>query len=294
LVFGNLEWASLDVILESISSDQMSGRIRGLHLTVLNAGFLFGPLISTRILDNFGYKKVFLVLFILNSMVFVLSLSLRKMNKKFESGISTIEVLKKVYRRKNVLKIYYVSFVLEFFYALMVIYTPIYLMDLGFGWDKIGIIFTVMLVPFVFLQYPMGILADKKWGEKEFIIISLILMSFSAAIIYFVGSAGIALWSVVLFATRIGAATLETLRDSYFYKRIDGQDVDLINFFRTAMPAGYVFGSAISALALLFFPLKVVFLIVGIVVFSALIPAFSLVDNKSEQEIMMEKSLRKC
>jgi MFS family permease len=291
LVFGNLEWASLDVILESFSADKMSGRIRGLHLTLLNAGFLFGPLISTKILENFGFSSVFLTIFILNSIVFLLSLSLRNMNHRFESDVSAMEVLRKVWKRKNVLRIYYISFVLEFFYALMVIYTPIYLLNLGLGWDKIGIIFTAMLVPFVILQYPMGILADKKWGEKEAIIVSIVIMAVSTAVVYFVGSTNLAVWSAVLFATRIGAATLEALRDSYFYKRIDGQDVDLINFFRTAMPAGFVFSSAISAVALIFFPLKIVFLIVAVVVFSALIPAFMLQDNKSEREILAEGAM---
>jgi hypothetical protein len=43
LVLNSLEWTMLDVILESFSHDHLSGRIRGLHLTIFNLGFLFGP-----------------------------------------------------------------------------------------------------------------------------------------------------------------------------------------------------------------------------------------------------------
>ncbi len=286
IIFGNLEWVSLDIIIESFSADKMSGRIRGRHLTILNAGFLVGPFLSTMILEKFNFQLVFLLLFVFNCLILLISiLGFRKVNHKFDLDLSVTDVIKKIWQRKNILRIYYISFVLEFFYALLVIFVPIYLLDLGIDWKGIGIIFTVMLLPFVFLQYPMGFLADKRWGEKEFIIVSIIFMFLSTSVVYFISSASIALWSIVLLSTRIGAAMLEVLRDSYFYKRIDGHDVDLINFFRTAMPMGYILASSISVLLLLFFPVKSVFLAASLVVFSALWPAIFLVDNKCEKEL---------
>jgi MFS family permease len=291
IISGNLEWVSLDAILESYSSDNKSGRIRGKYLTIMNFGYLLGPFLSTRILDNYDFQGVFLCLFLANIAILYFSLiKIKKVDHKFNGDITVKDIVNKVIKRKNILRIYYVSFILELFYALAIIYTPIYMLDLGMSWNEIGIIFTIMLLPFVFIQYPMGLLADKKFGEKEFIIGSLFLMAFSTAAIYFINSRSILVWSAVLLATRIGAAGIEVLRDSYFYKRIDGRDVDVINFFRTAMPFGYVIGSAVSALALIFFPLKSIFLIIAAVVFSALIPACFLVDNKCEKEIALEKA----
>ncbi len=136
-----------------------------------------------------------------------------------------------------------------------------------------------MLIPFVILQYPVGFLADKKMGEKEMLIFSIIFMAISSGVIYFISSSNIWIWAAVLLATRIGASMLEVLRDSYFYKKIDGHDIDLINFFRTSMPVGYILATGISFPLLLFFPLKSVFLLVMIVVLSALVPAFLLEDN---------------
>jgi len=290
LISSCLEWASFDVILETFSEDRRSGRIRGKHLMFLNAGFLFGPLMATRLIDHFDFSGVFIFIFIINSLILVISLfAFRNVNHRFESRVSFFDLVKKVYARKNILRIYYVSFILEFFFAIMVVYCPIYLRDLGFSWDKIGIIFTFMLVPFVLLQYPMGLLADRKTGEKEAIIISIVIMGISSAAVYFISSGSFLVWSVVLFATRIGAALIEILRDSYFYKRIDSYDVDLIHFFRTAMPAGYLAATALATASLLFFPMKSVFVIAGIVVFSALLPAFFLLDNKSEKDILLEK-----
>lgn len=286
IIFNNLEVVSLDIILESYSSDRMSGRIRGKFLTILNLGFLLAPFLSTILLEKYDYYGIFLALLVLNLFIFLVgALNLGKVNHRFTDELTVKDVIKKTAGRKDIRKIFYISFVLEFFYALMVIYTPIYLIDLGLSWDKIGIIFTFMLVPFVILQYPMGILADKKTGEKEFLIAAIILMGLSTLVVYFTGSKSILVWSVILFFTRIGAALVEILRDSYFFKRIDGRDVDLINIFKTSMPAAYIAASAVSAVFLLFFPVKIIFILVGAVVLSALWPAFNLTDNRSEKEM---------
>lgn len=280
IIFINIGWVSLDVILESFSTDSMSGRIRGLHLTVINTGYLIGPFLSTKVLEKFDFQGIFAFLLIFNSLVLILSLiGVRHVNHKFDGNLKVRGLIKKVFARKDILKVYYIAFALDFFYALLVIYTSIYLLNQGISWSQIGIIFTVMLIPFVILQYPVGFLADKKMGEKEMLIFSIIFMAISSGVIYFISSSNIWIWAAVLLATRIGASMLEVLRDSYFYKKIDGHDIDLINFFRTSMPVGYILATGISFPLLLFFPLKSVFLLVMIVVLSALVPAFLLEDN---------------
>jgi MFS family permease len=285
-----MEWVSLDVILESYSSDNTSGRIRGKFLTIMNFGYLLGPFLSTRILDKFNFQGVFLLLFFINIIILYFSLAkIRKVNHEFVGNVTVKDIVNKVIKRKNILRIYYVSFILELFYALTVIYTPIYMLDLGMSWNEIGIVLTIMLLPFIFVQYPMGVLADKKFGEKEFIILSLFIMSAATAGIYFINSKSVLIWSLVLLATRIGAALIEVLRDSYFYKRIDGRDVDVINFFRTAQSFGYIIATICSTFILLIFSVKAVFIFIAIMVFSALVPAFFLVDNKCEREIALEK-----
>lgn len=280
------EWTMLDVILESFSTDRASGRIRGWHLTIYNTGFLFGPFLAVKLLERFDFSGIFALAFFLSSLILIISLwGLREVNQAFSKKLGVKELFLKIWRRKNLVRIYCISFVLEAFFALMVIYVPLYLVNsLDFSWSQIGKVFTVMLIPFVILQYPMGFLADKKFGEKEFIIFSLVLMGISTLGVYFVSSRSLLVWSTVLFATRIGAAIIEVLRDSYFYKQIDGRDVDIIDFFRTAMPAGYIFSTTLSSLVLIFFSLKATFILVTFLIFLALYPAFGLRDSSGEGE----------
>lgn len=286
IILGSIEWVALDVIIEGFSVDAMSGRIRGLNLTIINSGILFGPFVSTYILNRIDFQGIFIFSLIFNVFVFIFSLiGFRNVNHRFEQKLKVADIIKKVFARKNIIRAYYISFVLEFFYALMVIYTPIYLRDLGYSWGNIGLIFTVMLIPFVLVQYPMGIIADKKTGEKEFLIFSLFIMAAATISIYFIGAGSLAIWAMTLFITRIGAALVEILRDSYFFKKIDGYDVDMINFFRTSSPVAYICATTLSSFVIFFLPIKFAFILVGIVILSAIYPAFRLKDNKCEKEL---------
>ncbi len=281
LIFGNLEWVMLDIILESYSIDNMSGRIRGTFLTIMNLGFLLGPFLSIEIFSKFQYFGVFLILLIINTAVlFIETNIMERAGKNLRSDLSLVSIFRKIAKRENILHIYLISFTLEFFYAVMVIYAPIYLIDLGISWKEIGIIFTIMLVPFVLFQYPVGMLADKKLGEKEMLVGAVFLMGISTLAVYFINSKSILVWSAVFFLTRVGASLIEILRDSYFYKRIDASDVDLINIFRTARPGAYIVASIVSALVIFFFSIKAVFVLLAITVFLALYPVFRLKDSK--------------
>ena len=289
-VSGILAWVSLDGILESFSDDKRSGRIRGSHLAIINAGFLMGPLLSSQILEKYGFNGIFLMSLLVYCLIFIIAMiNIRTTNHKFKKKIDISNMLKKVYKRKNIMKVYYISFTLEFFYALMVIYAPLYLLGKGFTWDQLGMAFTVMLIPFVLVQYPVGIIADKKTGEKEFLVFSFFILGIATLAFYFTDSANILVWTTILLLSRIGAALVEILRESYFYKRIDGNDVEIIDFFRTAKPVAYILATSLSTILLIFFPIRSIFLLISIVTLSAIYPTFKLVDSKSEKDILMKR-----
>lgn len=286
LVTTTLAWVNLDMILEGFSEDKQSGRIRGLHLTAMNAGLLLAPFLSTTILDHLGFSGVFLASFVFCGLLLIFAIiSLIGVNTKFKAKSSPMEIFRKVRARTDILRIYAVSFAMEFFYAIMIVYTPIRLHELGMSWGDIGIIFTIMLIPFVLVQYPLGVLADKRMGEKELIIAMLFLASLSTATIAWISNADVLLWSAGLFATRIGIAGIEVLRDAYFYKRIDANDGDLIAFFRTARSFANIIAAGITGIWLLFFSVSSIFFLPAILLLVVGFSAFFIKDNKSEREL---------
>lgn len=290
IVASNVTWVALDILLEGFSTDGMAGRIRGMHLTVVNAGFLVAPFLATKVLDHFHYEGVFFVLTLGYMLTFLVALvGFRTDNVVFHQGLKPWQALRKMLREKNLFYIYLVSFSMEFFYALMIVYTPLHLLELGFAWQEIGIIFTMMLLPFVLLQYPVGAIADRRLGEKELLIVSIMITAFSTAVLPFLDSYGLFVWGAALFMTRVGIASIEVLRDAYFYKQIDGDDADIIAFFRTARPVANIVGAFIAAFVLIFWPLKSLFFVIVIVFSIALLGAIFLEDTKGERELVKNR-----
>lgn len=286
IISATLSWTVLGSILESFSVDNESGRIRGMHLSITNAGYLMGPILSSQLLNKYSFDGIFMVSLIVYIIMFIFNLVyIRRTNHRFDKKINVRALLKKVCIRKNIMRIYYVSFTLEFFYALMIIYVPLYLLEKGFNWDQLGVIFTLMLIPFVLVQYPVGLIADKRTGEKEFLLFSFFILGLSTLLFYFSDSTDIMVWATILILGRIGAALVEILRESYFFKRIDGNDVDVINFFGTARPVAFIIATSISSILLLFTTTSAIFLVVALVCFSAIYPTFMLADNRSERDM---------
>jgi MFS family permease len=288
IISGTLSWTAIDGITESFSSDSESGRIRGSHLAIMNAGILMAPLLASQLLDKYGFQGIFLASFLTNSLLLVIAmLGIRRTNHKFKKNINVKKLIQKFSKRKNIMRIYYVSFALDFFYAVMVIYAPLYLLSRGFTWDQLGWVFTIMLVPFVLIQYPMGILADKRTGEREFLMFSFLILGISTIMFFISDSSSIMVWTMILVLGRIGAALAEILKESYFYKRIDGNDVDIIDFFKTSGPVAYIAATAISGIILTFLSINFIFLVLAIICFSAFYPTFRLVDNRSEKDVVI-------
>ena len=162
----------------------------------------------------------------------------------------------------------------------MVIYTPIYLnKNMNFTWDKIGIIFTIMLLPFVLLQLPLGRLSDKI-GEKKLLKLGFIIIIISTITLTFINSKNILIWGLILFATRVGASIIEVMNESYFFKQITARDANIISFFRNASPTAYIIAPLIATPFLLFFPFKFIFIFLGIIMTLGIYLSFTLKDTK--------------
>ena len=292
LVFSNTIWVALDIILEGYSQDRLSGRIRGVHLTVMNIGLLLAPYLSMNILATFGYPAVFLSVFIGYACIVLLAVVLFRFDNRIPQRpkVHILTSLREVMRVPDLVHIFFVSFALEFFYAIMIVYTAIHLQAIGFGWEEIGLLFTIMLLPFVLLQYPVGILADRRFGEKEMLALSFILTITATMGMVIYHGKQFFVWAGILFFTRIGIAAIEVLRDSYFYKQIDGNDTHIIAFFRMARPVGNISAALISVLLLAFFPLTSVFCAVVVVLFLALFHIFTLTDTESEFDVARKES----
>jgi MFS family permease len=105
----------------------------------------------------------------------------------------------------------------------------------------------------------VGILSDRKIGEKEFLITGLIIMFIATLFIPMINTPLFLTWALVLFATRIGASLVEVSSESYFFKQVKEEDTGLISLFRLTRPLAYVISPLFALPVIYFFSYSVSF-----------------------------------
>ena len=273
----------LDIFLEELSADAKTGEVRGLYLTVFNAGIIAGPLILT-ILSKEGPPTKFLylvagLLLIPPALLAFFSFKSRQPRAYGPYHHSLRLPFRDWWRAKNIRRVTLARLVLESFFAFMVIYVPIYLhTELGFAWSELGIIFTVMLLPFVLLEWPAGELADRLLGEKEIMSAGFLITGFSLLVMPFIGKM-FWTWMAILFVSRIGASLIESMTESYFFKHINARDTGLISIFRLTRSVSFALGASLGALVLNFFSFDKIFFVLAVVILFGLKQSLSLKDT---------------
>jgi len=273
---------NLDIFLESFTENEgATGSIRGTILTIVNTALIIAPFLAGLILTNGDYWKVYLISALFLIPFLFLILRFRDFKDPPYHNLKVWETLSCVRKNSNVYNIFMAQFILRFFFAWMVIYMPVYLhVHIGFSWTELGIMFAIMLLPFALIEMPAGKIADKWFGEKEFLIAGFIITALFIGIVPFISSMNFFLWAVILFMSRVGASLIEIMTESYFFKHVDGSDNNTIGLFRILRPAAYIMGPAVASLTLFVVDLRFIFFILAVVVLWGVRYAIPLKDTR--------------
>jgi MFS family permease len=282
-IASNLIWINIDIFIESLSSNNLTGKIRTTYFTFTNAGYILSPILAAYLIGKGSYSLAFLISAFLVIPFFLIFI---RQGKKLKEKIKyqqrpLMQSIKKMVKNKNLRSIFSIAFLLQLFYSSVVIYIPLYLFqNLGMSWKVLGPIFSIMLIPFILIEIPAGIIADKYWGEKELMFTGFIILIISLFFFYYIKVPTAWIWLIVLFSSRVGAALVESMKETYFFKIVDVEDVDYINIFRTSTPLGYIFGAGLALIILMFFPLNYLFLFSAIIMLSGLGFTLAIKDTK--------------
>ncbi len=274
--------ASLDIFIEDFSKNSPIGGLRGLYLTVTNGAWIVAQVISGSIIAKSSFSGIYLFSASFMVLMFIVSnLFLNNFKDPEYKKFPILRTIKSFIKNKNISRIYFSNLFLQFFYAWMVIYSPIYLHEyIGFGWNKIGFIFAIMLIPFVVVDIPLGKLSDKI-GEKKMLIVGFSIIAISVLVIPFIKEPALFIWAFALFATRIGAATIEIMNDSYFFKVTKEENAGEVSFFRNAPFVAYVIAPLLALPILLLVPsFKYIFFVLSAIMLIGLLNILKLKDVK--------------
>lgn len=276
---------SIDVFIQHYTDAGETGDTRGIYLTISSAAWILAPFITGLLVArNGGFQAIYIVGLVSVLLVFVTFWThFKHFHDPVYTKASLLQTVYRFWKDVDLRKIFVSSFILQFFYATMVIYSPIYLSQhIGLPWNQIGFIFAIMLTPFVLFEIPLGVLADKKYGEKEILTIGYIIMAIAVFIFATLDTTTWWVWAIVLFFTRTGASAVQVMVESYFFKHVKESDVNFIGVFRDSTPLAYLVAPLFATVLLSVFGLtfKVLFIILGIIALSGILYSTRLHDTK--------------
>ena len=277
---------NLDVFMEErIGNDESgTGSSRGLLLTLASLVGACSPLISGLLISTDGsdFTNAYLVSAATLIPVLIILLFFFKNFSDPEYGeIDLFSAINTFWANINIRCVFIAGFLLQMFFMMMVVYTPLYLTGtIGLTWAEFGIIMFFAQLAYVIFEYPIGIIADRYIGEKEMMGFGFLIIIIATSWMSFVTVASVFVWSVIMFTTRVGAALVEVTTESYFFKQTKSSDAQIISFFRLTRPLAYVMGAIIASLTLLYVPFHFLFVVFALLMVPAMFCTLYIADTK--------------
>lgn len=259
---------SLDIFLESsIRKETSTGSIRSSYLTMMNIAFVISPIIIGRVVASSSYQTVYIISAFFCAVLFlIITDKFRSIKTHSFKEIEFIDSVRKLSLRSDLSTIFTLSFLLHCFYVVMVIYTPIYLNKvIGFDWPTIGTLFTIMLLPFVIFEAPLGRTFDKVHSVRDTLIAGYIIMIISVICIFFLDTPNFWLWALVLFMSRTGASFVEIASEYAFFRRVTDRDAGFISVLRSGSPLAYIVAPITASAIVAGLSISHVFLAVAVI-----------------------------
>lgn len=278
---------NIDVFTEHAigSNEQMTGRTRGVIFTIMSLAGALAPLCAGLLVGSAESPRFWLAYLAGAALMIAFCYFVLQNFKTFKDSpypdIKVLDILRNFWDQQNLRFVFLAHFLLQLFFAWMVIYVPLYLIsEIGFSWSEVGVILFVALMAYVFCEYPIGEIADRYIGEKEMMGGGFIILAITTGYIAFLDAPLLLPWMITLFMTRVGASLVEVTTESYFFKHTRASNANAISFFRTTRPLAYVIGALLGSLSLLYLPFNYMFLIIGILMIPGIFFAMRLPDTR--------------
>ncbi len=274
---------TLDIFMEQYTEDErITGATRAFFLSAGIVAFIIAPLIAGLILTDYEYWRVFLVsALVLIPFTYLIGTTTNGFVDATYTQVRITRTLATIARSPNIRLIMLLHLVLRVTFSWNAIVFPLYLINqLGMSWSEFGTIMAIAFSAYLFVFYPAGRIADSILGEKELLISGFLIMGFALMLVPLLPGAVVALWALVLFVYRIGAALVEGMTESYFFKQVDGGNQNVIAVFRMMGPLGYIIGPGIASLLLATISFTATFMVFGLIMAIAAMATLPLVDTK--------------
>jgi MFS family permease len=285
LIINPLIYLSMDIFSETLigKNEGATGHVRGMTLSLMSLAALCAPLtISYLVADGDNLAQLYFIA-IGVGVVFCLTVmtAFRGFIDPHYHRIQFGPLLQKCWESKALKLVLSAHFLVQVFFTWTVVYIPLYLASvLDLPWSSIGAIIAAGLLAYVLFEYPIGILADDYFGEKEMMALGFLILALTVSCISFMTTTHILPWMILAFISRIGASFAEVTTESYFFKKVDGQDANLMSVFRLTRPLAVLAGSLLGSICLAIMPFHLAFIVLGFVMVIGIFLALGIEDTR--------------
>ncbi len=277
---------NIDVFTEYFigTEEASTGSRRGAALTIISLAGAIAPLATGFILGSGEPRFTALYLTsaaLLLPLAYLIAQNFRTFTDPPYRAINVLDAIRCFWTTRDLRFVFLAHFLLQLFFAWMVIYVPLYLATvIGFYWSEIGFILFVGLLAYVLLEYPIGQIADRYLGEKEMMAAGFIVLVVSVGALGLLITPLVIPWAITMFMTRVGASLVEATTESYFFKHTTSGEANTISFFRSTRPLAYLAGALLGSLTLLYLPFQGIFFVLAVAMVPGIGFALALKDTK--------------
>lgn len=276
---------SLDMLTEAyFSPSRVTGRTRTLLYTGLNAAWLMSQPLSGFLVSEGSFQAAYIASAISLIPFFVITLMLPSPKNAVAaiSSASMLGTLRCMSGNRSLRGIMVASLVLNAFFTFLSIYTAVLLEWSIDSWTVIGLVLMLGMLPYVLLEYPLGKLADRRLGEKELLVLGFLIMAVGMAAhsILTAGSIHLAVVIAIIVGTRIGAAIVEAMTETHFFKNVDADDLNTVSLYRMTRPIGGLIAPLIATATLATVSFPAAFLVFGALLLIGIPAALSIKDSQ--------------
>jgi hypothetical protein len=274
------------VTLEDFSKDENTGGTRGRYISVQSMGYLFAPLASSIFIKVFGVNSIFILssIFVLISL-HVFTIYLNKVPKIPVSEKNMFRTLRSIFSNIDLRNIIFAQVGLHIFFALLVIFIPFKMEAVGIPLTQyLGVLLPIALFPFLIVPRMLGYIEDKMKNEKEFLMFAIFGLISSLVLIAYTDSSSLFVWAALLFMARVFASVMETSISSYFFKKVNRSDTNLISIFTSSPNLVYLFLVPIYSVIVRLTDLKTLFLTVSFLLCFVLVLVSKIHNTKNYEK----------
>ncbi|MBU0760732.1 MAG: MFS transporter [Nanoarchaeota archaeon] len=230
----------------------------------LNLAWFIGPLIAGLLSEYFKISVIFGLsgIFVLISLVYFSFLRIheRKIRKRIDKNI--VKIFFDFFKNKERVIAYCLGGGVNYWWSLIYIFIPLYIIKNGLGLDYIGYFLFSVSIPLISFSYFFSNLAGKI-GFKRIFKIGFLIPCLASLVCFFVSNVYATL--LILVLASVGLSMLEATTEAYFFDTLKGkEDLRFYGPYNTTIDVNHFISRVIGGVILLFFPFNYLFLFFSI------------------------------